>query len=135
MTYHNENIEALVAASDEALVRLARQGHTRAFEMLVKRYEQPLYNYLRRLSGNGSDAEDLFQETFLRVYGNLDRFKDTGRFRPWVYQIATNLCRDRIRYRKRRPQVSLDQPLNEEAGPATVMDRLASANAGPGEQA
>jgi len=94
--------------SDEELAAQARAGGESAFAALVRRYEQPLYGYARRLLGSGEDAEDVFQETFLRVHLHLDRF-DTGRlFRPWLYQIATNLCRDRQRLRWRRKTVSLD---------------------------
>ena len=56
----------------------------------MKRYEKPLFNYIRRIVGSAADAEDLFQETFLRVYKHLDGFRTTGLFRPWLYRIAGN---------------------------------------------
>jgi RNA polymerase sigma factor (sigma-70 family) len=88
------------------LVSLVRQGRITAFETLVKRYEMPLFNYIRRMVGSATDAEDLFQETFLRVHTHLGSFRATARFRPWVYRIATNLCKDHLRYQRRHAHVS-----------------------------
>jgi RNA polymerase sigma-70 factor (ECF subfamily) len=90
--------------TDEQIVERVRSGQTAAFEVLVKRYETRLFNYLRRMTGNASDAEDLFQETFLRVYTHLDQFRTDGLFRPWVYRIATNVCRNQQRWWRRRPR-------------------------------
>lgn len=94
--------------NDEALIVLARDGEARAFAVLVRRYERPLFNYLRRLLGDAADAEEIFQDSFMRVHTNLNRYRDGAAFKPWLYQIATNAARDRLRYRKRRPSVSLD---------------------------
>ena len=88
--------------SDEGLLLTARDGSMRAFETLVKRYEMPLFRFCRRMLQNADDADDAFQETFLRVYRHMDRFQAGSRFRPWVYHIAANLCRDTLRKRKRQ---------------------------------
>ena len=103
-TYKEEELR------DERLAVQARRGDTAAFALLVKRYEQPLFRYLRRMLGNTPDAEDMFQETFLRVHQHLGRYRDNAPFRPWLYRIATNLCRDRLRYRRRHPMLALDAP-------------------------
>ncbi|HIJ65166.1 MAG TPA: RNA polymerase sigma factor [Candidatus Hydrogenedentes bacterium] len=121
--------------TDEALMALVQDGYTDAFETLVKRYERPLFNYMRRMLGDAGEAEDLFQEAFLRVYTHRDRFRTTGRFRPWVYKIATNLCRDRLRKRRRRPEVSLDWPLGGEDAAQSLADRIASPEANPSDHA
>lgn len=84
-----------------------RSGDEHALAALVRRYESPLYNYARKYLGRAEDAEEVFQETFLRVYRHRGRFKEGRPFRPWLYRIATNLCRDRLRYRGRRPEVSM----------------------------
>ena len=86
----------------------ARAGHAGAFDELVRRYERPLFAYLRRFLGSAEDAEEAFQETFLRVFRHMDRFRASLPFRPWLYRIATNAARDRLRYRRRRRMVSLD---------------------------
>lgn len=93
---------------DEDLMRAACQGDMGAFGQLVRRYEGPLYRFLRRMIGNAAEAEDVFQEAMLRVYVSRDRFDVTASFRPWLYRIAANCCRDRMRYWRRRPAVSLE---------------------------
>ena len=93
------------APSDEALMARVKAGDDSALAVLVRRYEQPLFHYARHMLGNAADAEDVFQETFLRVHLYRKRFWGNAAFKPWVYRIATNLCRDRLRYRQRRPEV------------------------------
>ena len=127
--------QSLSDSSDEELIRLVLQGESSAFEVLVKRYEMPLFNYIRRMVGGASDAEDLFQETFLRVYTHLDGFRVTERFRPWVYKIATNICKDHLKYRRRHPQVSLDAAIGSEDGSETAFDRIEAPIANPSELA
>ena len=117
------------------MISLVLEGNTNVFEVLVKRYEIPLFNYIRRMVGSASDAEDLFQETFLRVYTHLDSFRVTARFRPWVYKIATNLCKDHLKYRRRHPKVSLDAALGSEEGSETALDRIEAPIANPSELA
>ncbi|HQE83012.1 MAG TPA: sigma-70 family RNA polymerase sigma factor [Candidatus Hydrogenedentes bacterium] len=119
--------------TDEALAERARDGDTRAFEMLVKRYQQPLFNYIRRMIGNASDAEDLFQDTFMKVYSHLERFRPEGSFRGWLYRIATNTCRDALRRRKLRRAFSLDTGLGP--GDAPSGERYASGAPNPAEKA
>jgi len=119
--------------ADEGLMAMAQRGDGPAFERLVKRYEHRLFNYIRRMVGSSADAEDLFQETFLRVYRHRNRFRTSARFRPWVYRIATNLCRDHLRYRRRRPALSLNAPAGD-AGTA-LADTVAAPNPGPEEYA
>jgi len=119
---------------DTVLVSQAKLGDSGAFAVLVRRYERPLYAYARRMLGSAEEAEDAFQETFLRVHLHLDRFRDGAPFRPWLYQIATNVCRDRRRWWRRRPQVSLDAPVGDAAG-ATYADAMAGSEAGPDARA
>lgn len=87
--------------TDEALVADAKVGDMKAFEALVRRYERPLFNYIRRFVGNVSDAEDIFQDTFVRVHGSLWRFRVSSPFKPWLYCIASNRCIDLLRRRQR----------------------------------
>lgn len=108
-----------------------KAGDDSALAQLVHRYEAPLFNYARQMLGNTADAEDVFQETFLRVHLYRGRFWGNAPFRPWVYRIATNLCRDRIRYRRRRPEV---QPGGDEERP-DALAMVPSANPGPDESA
>lgn len=102
-----EESSSHLESSDEILMRQVQLDDRRAFEVLMKRYEIPLYNYLRRMTGNAHDAEDLFQETFLRIYRHASRFRDTGVFKPWAYRIATNLAKDCLKKRHRHREVAL----------------------------
>lgn len=88
------------------LALLARKGDSRAFAELVNLYADKLYQLAFRLTGNRQEAEDVVQETFLRVYKHLDRYDEKLKFSTWIYRIASNLCIDRLR--KRRNVYSLD---------------------------
>ena len=119
--------------ADEELAAEAKAGSRDAFEELVRRYEKPLYNYIRKFIGNSSDAEDLFQETFLRVYKYLDRLRPNSPVRPWIFRIATNLCKDQLRYRKRHPTVSLNRMTDEKDGGTQLGDAIQTPEPGPRE--
>ena len=96
--------------SDEVLLSAHLQGNQGAFEELVRRYGDSLLRYLLRMCGNQPQAEDLFQETFSRVHEKARMFKGRGRFKSWLYSIATNVTIDVLRKRNRRPAViALDQ--------------------------
>lgn len=83
-------------------------GHDAALNNLMERHGERLFHYLIRQLQNEADAADLSQETFVRVYQNRTKFKPGAKFSTWLYTIATNLVRDRFRFRSRHPQVSLD---------------------------
>ncbi|MBI2424220.1 MAG: RNA polymerase sigma factor [Candidatus Hydrogenedentes bacterium] len=117
--------------SDEVLMARVKAGDDDALAALLRRYEQALFHYARQMLGNAADAEDIFQETFLRVHLHRRRFWGNALFKPWVYRIATNLCKDRLRYRQRRPEV---QPGNDEDRP-DVLDNLPSAISAPDDVA
>lgn len=112
--------------------RLA-QGHEAALNELMDRHARQLHHYLLRALLDESDAADLAQETFIRVYQNRSRFEPKQKFSTWLYTIASNLMRDRFRWRARHPQVSLDAP-HPTTGSAYV-DHLVSPSAGPSEEA
>jgi RNA polymerase sigma-70 factor (ECF subfamily) len=82
-------------ASDEELMARLQAGDERALEALMQRYQSPLYGFLVRRVG--SAADDLFQETWIRIVRARERFDTERRFAAWLYQIANNLCRDRYR--------------------------------------
>jgi RNA polymerase sigma-70 factor, ECF subfamily len=83
-------------------------GHDAALNELMERHARKLFNYLIRCLQNEEDAADTAQETFVRVYQNRAKFDASQKFSTWLYAIATNLVKDRYRYRTRHPQVSLD---------------------------
>jgi RNA polymerase sigma-70 factor, ECF subfamily len=83
-------------------------GHDAALNVLMERHAQKLFHYLVRSLQDESDAADLAQETFVKVYQNRARFDPGQKFTTWLYAIASNLVRDRYRWRSRHPQVSLE---------------------------
>jgi RNA polymerase sigma-70 factor (ECF subfamily) len=107
--------------SDEELVEACQAGEASAFDVLVARWEDRIRGAAFRFLGSEEEARDVAQEAFLKAYRALDGFKREARFSSWLYQIATNLCRDRLRRRKTRATVSLEAL--EEAGPVMVETR------------
>lgn len=108
--------------TDLELVEAARQNRDdRAFAVLIKRYERPLYNFILRMISSPAEAEELFQETFLRIYKNLDNFRGGASFSPWAYRIAHNLCIDSLRRPDKRIFVELEKDDSDEV---SVLDRM-----------
>ncbi len=89
------------ATSDAQLVRRAQNGDRDAFEVLVKRYERRIYALTYRMMGNPDDAFNLTQEGFIRAYKNLPRTDPSLNFSAWLHRIASNVCLDALRRRKR----------------------------------
>jgi RNA polymerase sigma-70 factor, ECF subfamily len=110
--------------------RLA-EGHDAALSDLMARYAEPLFHFLIRQLQSETEAADLAQEAFVRVYQSREKFDSRQRFSTWLYAIATNLCRDRFRWRARHPQVSLDAE-NEQTGGA-LSGQLPDAKPAPDE--
>jgi RNA polymerase sigma-70 factor (ECF subfamily) len=89
--------------SDEELMLLVQEGRNQAFDVLVGRYKNRLYLYLCRLLGNEGEAEEFAQEAFVKAYIHAEKYRTVARFSTWLYTIATNLVRNRMRNVKRRP--------------------------------
>lgn len=116
--------------SDEALMTRFQSGERAAFTLLVRRHQTALYNFALRQLGNGSSAEEVVQEAFVRVVQNAAEFRHSARFTSWLYTIARNLCVDAIRRRALRRHPSLDEPQRpDEAGGPTLGDRTPDASA------
>jgi RNA polymerase sigma factor (sigma-70 family) len=107
-------------------------GHEAALNDLMERHSPRLFHYLIRSLQNEEDAADLAQEAFVRVYQNRDKFNRKEKFSTWLYAIATNLVKDRFRYRSRHPQVSMD--VENEATGSAFRDTLAASTAIPGDE-
>src|SRR5208337_4374306 len=76
---------------DTSLIREAQQGNRAAFEVLVRHYDQPVLRLALHLTGSESDAQDVYQEAFLKAYKNLGSFRFECSFYTWIYRIVTNL--------------------------------------------
>ncbi|MEZ6066819.1 MAG: RNA polymerase sigma factor [Planctomycetaceae bacterium] len=114
--------------SDARLLDRVRKGESAAFRELVERYEHRLTRVIRRFIEDADIAEDLAQETFLRVFRRLDQFDPSRRFGPWVFQIGVNLALDWHRRRKRRIWARLfgDWPLEAGFDPGVADPREVS---------
>ncbi|MDB4948780.1 MAG: polymerase sigma factor, sigma-70 family [Gemmatimonadetes bacterium] len=96
---------ALKDLDDSGVVASFLEGDKRAFGELVERYQSRLLNFVYRTTGDRERAEDLVQETFIRVYRHLHRFDQTKKFSTWIYTIASNLAKNELRNRSRNPLV------------------------------
>lgn len=107
----------MLAMDEHALIRRSLDGDARALEDLVERWRRPLYGYLLRMSGQRADAEDLFQETWLRVWRALPDYQERQTFSSYLFTVASRLCIDRSRrlktsrghFEEERDEAPLDQ--------------------------
>lgn len=107
-------------------MRRFQQGDADAFEALLRRHRQAIYAFLRRLTGDGARAEDLAQDTWLRVVASAPRWQPHARFTTWAFAIARNLALDEARRAAHRPAAEpLDAPGAEVAGEDPGPDRAA----------
>jgi RNA polymerase sigma factor (sigma-70 family) len=96
--------------SDDAdLMRRVQGGDEAALGALMERWELPLKSLVGRIVLNAGEAEELAQETFVRVWQQREKFRAGAAFRPWIFAIAVNLARNRLRWWRRRPSVALDE--------------------------
>jgi RNA polymerase sigma-70 factor (ECF subfamily) len=107
-------------------------GQDGALNELMARHGPKLFKYLIRCLQNEEDAADIAQETFVRIYQHRSRFDSRQRFSTWLYSIATNLSRDRFRWRSRHPTVSL-QAEDEHSG-ITLLQNLPDPEATPSQR-
>ena len=114
---------------DETLMLRYQQGDRSAFAILVRRHQQPLYNFALRQVRVPQVAEDVIQETFVRVVQNAADFKHEARFTTWVYTITRNLCIDQLRKRALRKHPSLDESRGEEGDGPTLGEQTADPRA------
>ena len=104
---------------DLGVLRKAQRGDERAFSLILRAYETPVFNYVLRLVGDRSLAEDLTQEVFLRVFQGLPKFSLRSKFTTWLFQVTKNRVLDELRASERRPRslVALD-----DIAPLEVLD-------------
>jgi len=94
--------------SDEALLAAYRSGDSSAFETLLRRYRHPVFNFVLRFVRERGPAEELYQDTWLKVIERCDDFRGDAKFSTWLYTIARNLCVDHQRKMRFRAHASLD---------------------------
>jgi RNA polymerase sigma-70 factor (ECF subfamily) len=121
------------AGIDEAvLVAQAKDGDTRAFGDLVRRYEGKIFRLANHITQNREDAEDVLQETFMKAYEHLEQFKGDSKFYTWIVRIAVNQALMKLRRRKTDKSVSLDEQID--TGEDTVVREIAAWGEDPEQQ-
>ena len=118
---------ALIPATDHDLIALARTGSEKAYRELLDRYQRPVFSLVYRMVRDRELAEDLAQETFVKVFNHLDRFNPKYKFSSWIFKIASNLAIDTLR--KREPvTVSLDGSRNAQTPDEIESSRITVAS-------
>jgi len=109
-------------------------GEETALNELMTRWQQPLVGFIYRYVGNESDALDLAQETFVRVFTSRSGYKRTAKFSTWLFSIASNLCHNLVRWRGRHPTVALTGGEDDE-GHGDLLDSLPGPENSPADNA
>ncbi|HUZ06741.1 MAG TPA: sigma-70 family RNA polymerase sigma factor [Candidatus Paceibacterota bacterium] len=128
MSSTNPDADALDQVDMEHLIA----GHDVALNNLMERHASPVFHFLCRMVGNEDDANDLAQETFVRVFKARASFHTNQKFSTWLFTIAANLARNHFRWRSRHPTVSLDAESGESE--QTLGSSLAANDPTPSEQ-
>lgn len=120
---NSEPIPEAGPGEDIQLVEALRGGSESAYETLLSRFQQPVYNLALRLLNDPADAADVVQEVFLKVFRNVDGFRGQSSLKTWIYRIAVNEANNQRRwfYRHRRREVGLEQEADEAHSPADVI--------------
>ncbi len=102
--------------NNEELLELCKNGDQNALEALYRRHERPIYSLLYRMLGNHDDAEEAIADVFVKVWRSAASFRGDARFTTWLYHIAANTARDRLRSKKGQANISFEEIVkNEEA--------------------
>ena len=122
--------EKAVARTDEELILAFQGGREDAFSDLVRRYKDPLMNFAFRFLGDFDDADDVVQETFIRVYRNKHAYTPVAKFSTWIYTIAGNLAKSRLKSRNRHALFSISRSRSDDdGGPYEIPDTRYAADA------
>lgn len=124
----NAGNELYAQLSDEQLLTKAKAQDIEAFNQLHKRYRERILNYVYRFLGKYQIAEEITQETFIRVYTNLSTCR-VENVAGWIYTIARNLAMNELRRAKYEPTISLDAPVSQEEGASRLIEYVADSSA------
>lgn len=114
---------------DATLIREAQRGNREAFEELVRHYDHAVLRLALHLTGSETEAQDVYQDAFLKAYRNIGSFRFECSFYTWVYRIVTNLCLDQLRKKSVRKEDSSTQ-VDDEGQAYDLLDQVADARAG-----
>jgi RNA polymerase sigma factor (sigma-70 family) len=105
---------------DEHYMQQLAAGNQSAMDALILRYHRALYGYVYRMTMNEHITQDIVQETFISLYRQAEKGNVPDQLKPWIYKIATNLCKDYWRKASTRKEIAVDQPVNESVPPQFV---------------
>jgi RNA polymerase sigma-70 factor (ECF subfamily) len=108
---------------DFAVIQQCRKGDVEAFEDIVRKYQRKMFNISYRMTGDYNEAAEVVQDAFLSVYRNIKGFKGKSKFSTWLFTIAMNLSRNKIKQmqgRRHRENFSIDDPVETDNGKITV---------------
>jgi RNA polymerase sigma-70 factor (ECF subfamily) len=125
-------VTSQTGTDESVLLAQSREGDTRAFAELVRRYEGKIFRLAQHITQNREDAEDVLQETFMKSYEHLDQFKGDSKFYTWIVRIAVNQALMKLRRRKTDKSVSLDEQID--TGEDTIVREIAAWDEDPEQQ-
>lgn len=122
--------------SDKELIKKIQDGNTEAFHQLHERYKKRVLNYIyKKFGGNYSFAEEVTQEAFIKIYENIEKYKPTGSVCGWIYTIAGNIGKNKLRKIDREGEISLQTQLASEDESFTLEDTIKDKEPGAGKKA
>ncbi len=99
--------DILTSMTDEELIKRFQSGDQKAFVLLMRRYKEPITNFVYRFVGNYDESIDIAQETFVRLFRFASKYSETAKFSTWLFTIAANLAKSELRKKKRQDTVSI----------------------------
>src|ERR1017187_10460433 len=116
----------MIKTDDQHCIHLVRQGDTNAFAVLVDRYKNMVFTLLLKMLKDREEAEEVAQDTFVKIYKSLSKFNGESKFSTWIYKVAFNTCLDRLKKNKRsQPVAGMDAFIEQEAKSLTnVLDSI-----------
>ncbi len=101
---------------EERLIKLAQNGDSKAFELLIEAHFKNIYNIAYRIAGNPDDASDMTQEVMIKLFRNINSFGGNSKFSTWVYRVATNTCLDELKKLRRHSAYSINSEIDTGEG-------------------
>ena len=121
--------------SDRELMERLKNGDMSAFDQIVEKHKVSLINFAYRFVGDQETAEDIAQETFIRIYKNIRRYRsDKAGLRTWMYKIAANLCKNELRRRSRRSKVLVSAAIGDQENTGNPIEFMQDKAPGPDQQ-
>jgi RNA polymerase sigma-70 factor (ECF subfamily) len=105
---------------EKILIQKCKNGDIHSFELLIESYQSKVFNIAYRMLGNAEDASDVAQEVFLKIFKSISTFKEEASLSTWIYRIATNVCLDEIRKRKKENIISMNSTIQLEDGELNI---------------